>query len=108
MMPKHSRSGDVCEVVLERLHYSNAEVNLDPGLPRELILQIFDELAPAKDRGARTMDFGTDYISEYAGNSFTSFAEYANVSFNIYGIAERTSGSADVIAAIRWKKRECR
>ena len=108
MLPKYSRTAQVCEITLERLHYANNAANLYPGLPRELVTQIFDELVPEHDRGPRTMDIGPGYISEYAGNSITTFAEYANVSFDIYGLSGLPRGSGDIVATIRWKQRNCR
>jgi hypothetical protein len=107
MMPKYAEDGQVCEITLERTNAFSATVNLTPTLPRKTVLELVDELAPVDERGPRTMDFGRDYISQHAGHSVTTFAEWENVAVDIYGRTSTGGGSGDIVAEIRWKKRRC-
>jgi len=87
MMPRYSDGHEVCEIVLERNHYSNETANLDSTMPRDVISQMVDELAPPGERGPIVGNLGNDYISAYTGNAVTTFADYKNVSIHIFGIA---------------------
>src|SRR5208282_383403 len=62
IMPRYSDDGLVCEIGLEKLHYSPEMIRLDSSLSREEIDQIFDELVPADERGPKTKDFGANLI----------------------------------------------
>jgi hypothetical protein len=109
MMPKYASDKQVCEIVLERHHYSNETASLDSTMPREVITQIADELAPPRERGPLTTALGRDYLSAYSGNSVTTFADYKNVSIRIFGIASPagTAAAGDVVAVIHWNDRKC-
>ncbi len=87
MMPTYSDDGQVCEITLEKHHYLNEKASLGSAIPRETFTELIDELAPPSERGKQTMNFGKEYMSAYGGNSITTFAEYENVSINIFGIA---------------------
>lgn len=104
MMPRYTGDGQVCQIELEKRHYSNETALLDSTLPHEEVLQIVDELVPLSERGPQTMNYGKEYMSAYSGNSVTTFADYKNVSIDIYGEA---SPAGDVVAMIRWKNRKC-
>jgi hypothetical protein len=104
MMPSYASDGQVCQIELEKRHYANETALLDSKLPHEEVIQIIDELAPRSERGPQTMNFGREYVSEYSGNSVTTFAEYKNVSIDIY---REASSAGDVVAMIRWKNRKC-
>jgi hypothetical protein len=108
MMPKYAEDGRVCELTLEKHHYSNETASLSSAIPREMFTQLVDELVPAKERGPLAMNFGKEYISAYSGNSITTFAEYENVSVQIFGIASPLTSAGDVVAVIQWKHRGCR
>ncbi len=109
MVPKYASDRQVCEIVLERHHYSNETASLDSTMPREVITQIADELAPPSERGPLTTTLGRDYLSAYSGNSVTTFADYKNVSIRIFGIASPAGNAAagDVVAVIHWNDRKC-
>jgi hypothetical protein len=67
--PRYSVDGEVCEIGLERKHYSSEKIYLDSALSREEIDQIADEVAPINERGPRTkLMLGRDLIVE-AGNT---------------------------------------
>ena len=107
MMPRYSDDGQVCEITLEKHHYSNETANLSSAIPREIFTELINELVPPSERGQKTMDFGREYISAYSGNSITTFAEYESVSIQIFGIASPPTSAGDVVAVIQWKKRAC-
>jgi hypothetical protein len=46
MFPTYTEDGQVCEIGLERRHYSPEIIRLDPNLSREDIDAIVDELDP--------------------------------------------------------------
>ena len=108
MMPTYSDEGQVCEITVERQHYSNETVYLDSTLPRELITQIADELVPAKERGPMVTDKEMARVSVYIGNGVTSFVDYQNVSIEIDGKSRPASEAGDIGALIKWKNRRCR
>jgi hypothetical protein len=51
MMPRYSSDGQVCEIGLEKLHYSPEIIRLDSSLSREEVDQVLEELVPANERG---------------------------------------------------------
>jgi hypothetical protein len=104
MMPRYSADGQVCEIGLEKLHYSTEKIMLDSSLSRQVINQIFDELVPSDERGPKPQNpiaRGMDYLS---GNSWVSDEEYQNVSIHIYG---KISTGEEVTATLEWKNRKC-
>jgi hypothetical protein len=105
MMPSYSANGQVCMVVLQKAHYVNGVTDLDSTLPREVVTQILDELAPPSERGPLTTDPEMARLSLYSGNSVTSLLDYKNVSFDI---SRLTSSPGDIVAVIQWKGRSCR
>ena len=107
MMPKYTEDGQVCQITLEKHHFSDETANLSSTIPRETFTQLVDELAPPSERGRQTMNFGREYMSSYSGESVTTFAEYENLSIDIYGKASHQCGAGDVVAVIQWKKRTC-
>jgi hypothetical protein len=112
MMPEYSSNGLVCEIGLERRHYSHEKIDLDSTLSRTLIDQIADELVPATERGSRIKELGAGNLIERLGNSITTNTEYENVSIQIYSDDSPASGQNgitvdDVVATIKWKNRKC-
>lgn len=112
MMPRYSADGQVCEIGLERRHYSPEEIHLDSTLSRNLIDQIADELAPASERGKRITEIGMGGLIVQAGNGITTNTEYENVSIQIYSNVlppsrKREIVVDDVAATIHWKNRKC-
>lgn len=110
MFPRYAEDGQVCEIGLEARHYSPDLIRLDPGLPRNEIGRILDELAPIDERGPK--DRVRDLITR-AGNSFVTSSEYGNVSIQIYSAVSRNSQKREIVAddvatTIRWKNRKCR
>lgn len=107
MMPRYSDDGQVCEIAVERRHYSNGTAFLDSTLPREVITQIVDELVSAKEKGPMVTNNEMARLSLYAGNSVSSSVDYQNISIDIYGKASPASEAGNIVAVILWKNRPC-
>jgi len=112
IMPKYSAEGQVCEIGLEKMHYSGEKISLDSGLQRNEIDEIFDELAPTDERGPRAKDFESDLITQ-DGPSLVTIMIFEKVSIQIYGNASPAAGKGpitvnEVAATLKWKQRVCR
>lgn len=107
MMPEYAKDGQVCQITLEKHHFSNEKADLNSGIPRETFIELINELVPMDERGYQTMNFGKEYISSYSGQSVNTFAEYENVSIDIFGTQSHRNGAGDIVAVISWKKRTC-
>ena len=111
LMPRYSADGQVCEVGLEKLHYSPEKIRLDSSLSRKEIDQIFDELVPSDERGPKPAGILEQGGTTFLGQGMVSDEEYQNISIRIYGIAS-PSGKGGVIAdevaaTLTWKNRMC-
>ncbi|HUA02209.1 MAG TPA: hypothetical protein VMB02_17865 [Candidatus Aquilonibacter sp.] len=109
VLPTYSADGQVCEIGLERLHYSPELIRLDSTLSREEIDQIFDKLVPADERGPQSKDLAGSLITQ-GGGSLTTTVDFQNVSIQIYGaaVSKKHSITVDEVAAtLKWKKRKC-
>ena len=104
MMPRYAADGQVCEVAIQKDHYFNGMIQYDSTLPRRVVIQILDELAPPAERGPLTINDELARLSLYAGNSVTSFLDYKNVSLDV---SRPTSSPDDIVAMIQWKGRSC-
>jgi hypothetical protein len=111
MMPRYTVDNEVCEIGLERLHYSPKLIRLESGLSRTEINQTIDELVPSDERGKATKE--SNALITQSGASLTTRMEYENVRIEIYGAVSPSNRKGDttvneVIAKITWKKRQCR
>jgi hypothetical protein len=104
MMPRYSANGQICMAVVQKDHYVSGVAVLDSGLPREVVTQIFDELAPPSERGPLSMNDEMARLSFYGGNSVAWFLDYKNVSLDVSRLA---SSPDDIVAVIQWKNRSC-
>src|SRR4029077_12390876 len=112
MMPRYSADGYVCEIGLERLHYSPETIRLDSGLSRMEIDAIFDELVPVEQRGERLKGVSGNLIAK-SGQGLTTSIDFENVSIHIYGqiLSAASKGGTivdEVAATLRWKNRNCK
>lgn len=99
--PKYSGRRELCEIFIEKRHLQGDTVEMAPTMPRNLVLEMIDELLPRPERGKLTMQLvGSDYIDEKDGATAVTFAEYERVSIQIY---RATSGTEDTAAMITWK-----
>jgi hypothetical protein len=105
-MPKYAENGEVCQVSIEKLHIQPKGVDLGPStMPRELVLEMIDELAPPSERGkAITQLAGFDYIDVINGTTDVAAANYENVSVQIYGT---TTTHGDIAVILDWKGKAC-
>jgi hypothetical protein len=111
MMPRYSADGQVCEIGLEKLHYSPEIIRLDSSLSRAEIDQLFNELVPADERGPRSKDFERDLITQ-EGGGITTTAVFENVTIQIFGKDlsaphKHEIVEDDIVAIVRWKNRKC-
>ena len=112
MMPRYSAEGQVCEIGLEKLHYSPEKIRLDFDLPRQDIEQIFDDLVPSAERGPKPTTLLEQGMTTVSGRGMISDEEYQNVSIRIFGKITSADGkdgaSLDEVAAtLTWKNRKC-
>jgi hypothetical protein len=98
MMPRYAADGQVCMAVLQKDHYVDGVKELDSTLPREAIMQIFDELALPAERGPLTLNKEFDRLEFYGGNTVTAFHDYKNVSIDI---SRPASSPGDIVAVIQ-------
>jgi hypothetical protein len=111
MMPRYSDNGQVCEIGLERRHYSPEIIRLDSILSREEIDQIFEELVPANERGPRSKDLAGNLIT-LGGHSITTNIDFENVSIQVFSEElpasnQREIVERDIVATAHWKNRKC-
>jgi hypothetical protein len=112
MMPRYSVEGQVCEIGLEKLHYSPEKIRLDSDLSRQEISQIFDELVPSSERGPKPTSLLEQGMTTVSGRGMISDEEYQNVSIRIFGSfspADGRDGATldEVAATLTWKNRKC-
>jgi hypothetical protein len=107
MIPTYSDDGEVCEIGLERKHYSYGQVEMDGGLDRNVIDRVIDELAPPHDRGPRAKEFPEGDLVNQSGHSVISSEAYENVLINIYADNSRACNRGEIVATIRWRNRKC-
>lgn len=99
--PQYSSRGALCRIFIEKRHLQGDTVEMEPTMPRELVLAMIEELAPRSERGKATMQLaGFDYFDEIDGATTVTFAEYERVSIQIY---RATSGTGDTAVIVRWK-----
>jgi hypothetical protein len=112
MMPRYSVEGKVCEIGLEKLHYSPEKIRLDSDLSRQEISQIFDELVPSAERGPKPTNLLEKGMTTISGRGMVSDEEYQNISIRIFGNYSPADGKAEgtldeVAATLTWKNRKC-
>ena len=110
MFPRYAEDGQVCEVGLERLHYSPEKIFLYSTLWRQEIDEIVDEVAPASERGARSGG-PTDGLVSMMGHGMTTIEQYEHVTAQIHSALIGNSeqkGTVDAVAVmITWRNRLC-
>lgn len=113
MMPTFSADGRLCEVGLEKLHYTPDKVVLSSALSRAEIQQIVNELAPVNERGPRPTNLLARGGTEIEGRALVDDEEYKNVSIRIYSEASARSSphhiyETDIVATINWHHPGCK
>jgi hypothetical protein len=113
MMPRYSPDGQVCEIGVEKLHYTPERVRLSSSLSRKEVDQIFDELVPSAERGPKPEGPSDRGSMVFAGsNGMVVTEEYRDVSISFYGLTSPGAGKDEitldeVAATIKWKSRSC-
>jgi hypothetical protein len=111
MMPRYAADGQVCEIGLEKRHYSPELIRLDSTLSRKEIDEIVDELAPSNERGPKEAGLLGD-LTSIDGVSLTTSSMYENISIEIYSKLlpgkKLQIAQEDVAATVKWKNRKCR
>jgi hypothetical protein len=112
MMPRFAEDGQVCEIGLDRLHYTPEIIHLDSDLSREDIDGIVAELVPAEERGPKTGVLGGRDSITVIGPGMTTSVNYENISVEIEShllSSRKRSISVDygIAATIHWKHRKC-
>jgi hypothetical protein len=112
MIPRYSVDGQVCDIGLEKLHYSPEKIRLDSSLSRQEISQIFDELVPSAERGPKPTNLLEKGMTTFSGRGMISGEEYQNVSIRIFGSFSPADGKEgatldEVAATLTWKNRKC-
>jgi hypothetical protein len=111
MFPSYSEEGQVCEIGLERRHYSPEMIRLDSTFSREDVDAIVDELAPASERGPKSQ-IPLDGLILVVGPGMTTLEQYENVTVQIESAvianSKKKSTVDEVAAVIKWKHRKCK
>jgi hypothetical protein len=111
MFPTYSENGQVCEIGLERRHYSPEMIRLDSNLSREDVDAIVDELAPGSERGPKSGGPSGDLML-LNGPEMTTLEQYENVTVKIESMvvaqSKKTTTIDEVAAVIIWKHRKCK
>lgn len=112
MMPRYAVEGQVCEIGLEKLHYSPEMIRLDSDLSRQEISQILDELVPSPERGPKPIGRVEQGRTTVSGRGMIGDEEYQNVSIRIFGRFSPADGKDgatldEVAATLTWKNRRC-
>jgi hypothetical protein len=105
--PKFSSGGQVCELALQRQHYTGQTALLDAAIPHEVIGRVVDQIVSPRERGTLIPALGQESISAYSGNAVTTTTEYENVSIQVFGRNSPKVVAGDVVVVIHWKKRTC-
>jgi hypothetical protein len=116
MMPRYDSTGHVCQIGLEKLHYSPEVIRHGSGWSRKEIRhgsdwspkeidELVAELAP--ERGARTDHEETSFD----GDTITTIFGYENVTIEIHAwqqkSSQKDSAAEQDAVVIRWNNREC-
>lgn len=101
--PSYSSEGRVCEIAIEKRHYSGKAVDIDGAMSDEEIQLLFDELAPLKERGHLKFPDVVE-MTEESGWFRTTTTPYENVSLQMYG---RVENKKYVAAIVKWERQEC-
>jgi len=118
--PFYSADQQVCEISIEKRHFSGSVVDLDTTMSKTQILSIFDELVTKEERG-RSLSTNPPGVetTESDDYEFWKLYRYENVFLEMHGkfpaeVKEkkrwtyiREDRQEYVVAIISWNKRQC-
>ena len=109
MTPFYAANGDLCEISIEKRHYSDNRVDMDAAMPEEQIISMFDELVPKEERGGLDLNLppGSE-IGESDLGMLTTLIPYKNVTLQMHGIKDKPDRQKYVAAIISWHKPACK
>ena len=103
--PVYTASHDLCEISIEKRHYSNNIVDMDATMSKEQVLSMFDELVPKGERGGPGWGLPPDTeYTECDGGMCATRIRYENVSLMMHRLYK---SNEYVSAIIYWNKPEC-
>jgi hypothetical protein len=113
MMPSYTRDGQVCEIGLEKRHYSRELIRTgSASFSNEEIDKLVDELAPESVRGPRTSAAAGRNSITIGSQIITATRNYENVAVSVYSEKAGTCRGAictqgNAAVSIQWKNRKC-
>jgi len=114
MLPRYAADGQICEIGLEKLHYSGGAIELEPSLTNAEVDEIADQLVSRDERGPKPTNLLEQDGSEFYGLSAVMSEEYQNISIDTYGSIKGTSPKGTImlgniaVATIKWCQRSCK
>jgi len=107
--PFYTANHLVCEISIEKRHYSNNRVDMDAAMSKEQILSLFDELVPKEERGGPglwKLPPDTEFTEVDLGMLNTRIP-YENVTLALFGKKDSPDRQKYVAAIISWNKLQC-
>jgi len=105
LMPRYASNGQVCEIGIEKRHYS-PEMIRHGDLSRREIDEIVAELVPLADRGAKSNILAGNELIATVGNSITTTVDYEKVTIEIYAWSVKSNdkgwAAEQDAAVLRW------
>jgi hypothetical protein len=101
--PKYTVEGQVCEMVIERRHKTDKEINFGSSFSEKEVKELADELVPQSERGKALTELLNTSVS---GGFITTEYTYENVLIRVYGTT-RPEPAGDMVVTITWRKRVC-
>lgn len=106
--PAYTASHDLCEISIEKRHYSNNNVDMDAAMSKEQILSLFDDLVPKEERGQPGWKVpGDTEITEIDSGILTTRIPYENVTLAMFGKQDKPDRQKYIAAIISWDKTPC-
>jgi hypothetical protein len=107
--PVYMANHDLCEISIEKRHYSSNSVDMDATMSKDQILSLFDELVPKEERGGPAGRLPPDTeITEGDLGMLRTRIPYENVTLAFFGKKDSPDRQKYVTAIISWNKPQCK
>jgi hypothetical protein len=112
IMPRYASDGQICEIGIEKRHYSPELIDFDSYLERNEIDNILEELAPVNERGAILKENKADLFIQDGSDSII-IRKYENITIKYYYQEMPKSANKKIVAlknivvVIHWENRKC-